>query len=653
MENKTPPAKKNYETLAFWKGQIDTAKKDVSDFVTSGRKIQDRYRDEGRSSRGSLDSNFNILYSNTETILPMLFSESPEADCRAQDSNSMPARKAAKMLEDTINHFIKNPESYSSIESAVKDMLLPGYGCIRVAYKPYFSEREVEEVKYDDDGVESVEVKKEDVLAIECIEFKYQYWEDVLMPKVRRYEDLPWQAFRGRYTRQEAEEEFGKKIAAKLEYNYREDNAPEDKGDSGVYDGFSQAEVWEVWYKEERKVIWFSDCATLQEPLRIDDDPLELDGFFPTAKPLSACFTNNTILPVPLFVQYQDLAEELNEVSTRIRRNVDNLKRRGVYDASFPQLANMVEGQDNTFVAIENLQRMLEKGGLKTIMQSEEIGEQVNVIVSLYQQRKEIIQAIYEVMGYADILRGVSDPRETASAQRIKGRFGTLRISRMQREVQRFIRDLVRIAGEIIVNRFEPKSIALVTGVDIGEVARMQEILQQTEPSSVLIDIQTDSTIAADDMADKDEMVEFMRAISEFIAQAPAMTQSIGLKATSELLMIMLKRFKMGRDIEQTIMDRVVELIQQEQAAKNQPPQPSPEEMEVQRKMAKDQADAQLKFAELQLKDRELTLEESKVGLENQREETKIDFQGMELAIKALATEAEAENPDKNILVGV
>ena len=39
-------------------------------------------------------------------------------------------------------------------------------------------------------------------------------------------------------------------------------------------------------------------------------------------------------------------------------------------------------------------------------------------------------------MGIADILRGQSDPRETLGAQRIKGRFGTLRISKYQRDVQ-------------------------------------------------------------------------------------------------------------------------------------------------------------------------------------------------------------------------
>lgn len=653
MENKTPPAKKNYETLKFWQSQIDCAKKDMADFITQGRKIQDAYRDEKRQDRERLQSNFGILYSNTETILPILFSESPESDVRAQDTNSMPARKAAKMLEDALNHFVKSPEAYAAIESAVKDMLLPGEGFLRVVYKPYFSERETTVTEYDDDGVETVRTETEEIVAIECVEFKYVYWEDVLMPKVRRWDDLPWVAFRGRYTYQEAKEEFGESVAKKLEYSYREENAPEYTGDMGVYDGFSQAEIWEIWYKADRKVIWFSDCATMQEPIQIDDDPLELDNFFPIPRTLVACSTNNTILPVPLYVQYQDLAEELNEVSTRIRRNVDNLKRRGVYDASFPVLQQVVDGDDNTFEPIENLSRLIESGGLKAIMQTEEIADQVNVIISLYQQRKEIINSIYEVMGYADILRGVSDPRETASAQRIKGRFGTLRVSRMQREVQRFIRDAVRIAGEIIVNRFEPKSIALITGVDMQEVARMQEILQQTEPSSVMVDIQTDSTIAADDMADKEEMVEFMRAISEFVAQAPIMTQAIGLKATSELLMILLKRFKMGRDVEQAIMDRVAELIQQEQNAKNQPPKPSLEELELQRKTAKDQADAQLKFAEIKLKERQLSIEEAKVGLENQREETRIDFEGIELAVKALATEAEAANPDKNILVGV
>jgi len=637
MKDQEVPVKKNYETLEFWKGQIGSSTDNLNQFHTSGDAIEALYRDADRAKRGKLESHYAILYSNTETLLPILFSEKPDADVRAQDTTSIPAREAAAMMEDFINHDLKRPETIDAIESCVKDLLLPGMGTMRVRYKPFFEETE-------------------GLLAYECIEYDYEHWKNVRFPSCRRWKDLPWLAFRGLYTYDQAKEEFGKKKADSLEYNYRDTNAPKKEVSD---EAFGYAEVWEIWYKEERKVIWYSDSSLLQEPLDIEDDPLDLDGFFPMPKPLLSCTTNDRIEPVALYVQYQDLANELNDVSTRIRRIVDNLRRRGVYDAGFPILQQMVEALDNQFVALDGFTKLHEKGGLSAVMATEDITGQIQVLATLYEQRKQIIQSIYEVMGYADVLRGVSDPRETASAQRIKGRFGTLRVSHFQKEVQRFIRDAARIAGEIVANKFSPKSIALVTGVDIDKVARYQEILQQTEPASVIIDIQTDSTVAADDIADKEEMVEFTRAISEFIAQSQAMYDALGLRATSELLLVMLKRFKMGRDIEQAVHDRVAELAFAEQQAKDSPPQPSLDEQKlmierqkVAQQAQKDQAALQVKMIEMQLKEQDQKIRMAEIGLEDERKKTELDFEGLRLAITEMATIAEAEEPG-NQFVGV
>jgi hypothetical protein len=458
------------------------------------------------------------------------------------------------------------------------------------------------------------------------------------------------------YSHEEAEDEFGKKKADSLEYNYRDESAP-DKNQ--VDDKFGLAEVWEIWYKGERKVIWYSETSMLQEPLAVKEDPLELDEFYPVPKPLFSCVTSDTVVPVALFVQYQDLANELNEVSTRIRRIINNLRRRGVYDASFPVLQQMAEAGDDVFIALDGFTKLQEKGGLKAVMDSEDTNGQIQVVATLYEQRKQIIQSIYEVMGYADVLRGVSDPRETASAQRIKGRFGTLRVSRFQREVQRFIRDAVRIAGEIVVNKFDAKTVALVTGVPMDKVDRYTEILRQTEPSSVVVDIQTDSTVAADDISDKEEIIEFSRAISEFIVQSQGMYQALGLSATSELLLIMLKRFKMGRDVEQAVRDRVAELAKKEQEAKGKPPPPSQEELnyqlekqKLQQQAQKDQVSFQIKVMELELKQKEQEIEMARIGLDDARKNTELDFKGLELAIQEMATLAEAAE-EGNQFVGV
>ena len=103
------------------------------------------------------------------------------------------------------------------------------------------------------------------------------------------------------------------------------------------------------------------------------------------------------MVPVPEYVQYQDQAEELDAVSARITILVDGLRRRGVYDASQPELEKLAEADDNTFVPIENFAGLMEKGGLQNMIMEMPIEGIAKVLIQLYSQRDQIKQAIYEI----------------------------------------------------------------------------------------------------------------------------------------------------------------------------------------------------------------------------------------------------------------
>ena len=47
-------------------------------------------------------------------------------------------------------------------------------------------------------------------------------------------------------------------------------------------------------------------------------------------------------------------------------------------------------------------------------------------------------------------MRGSTDPNETATAQQIKGNWASLRLSKKAGEVNRALRDAMRIMGEIM-----------------------------------------------------------------------------------------------------------------------------------------------------------------------------------------------------------
>ena len=664
------------ETLNFWRAQIASAESWSNTWRTRGNNIIDRYRDADRTvdSGNNINRNktrYNILYSNTDTMLPVLYSEIPRPEVRAVNIKDLAARHAAKMLEKVLVYSIESNDFNYMMERVVKDLLLPGLGQCRVKMDTSFSQEKVE----NEDG----ELKEEDRVALQNATSEYVSWDDYIVPETTSWDDRPWEAFRGRMTFDEVVEMWDTERASMLEYTVDDEdgnNKKKNVDNKDTSNAFKKATIYEIWDKEKKEQIFISKGGIITQPVEINEDPLELPGFFTTPRPLLSVTTNNTILPVPLFILYQDQANELDIITERITSLIDHLRRRGVYDSATKELSRLAEARDNEFIAVKDMARLQDKGGLAGVFQTEDLSPFANVLLGLYQQRDQILTIIFQIVGISDIQRAVTDPRETASAQRIKARFGTLRISRIQREIQRFIRDMLRLQAEIIINQFTPKVISTITGIPLDSnidpkgtviefgVNDLLEKLRNQEPASVVVDIETDSTIATDELADKESIIQFNTVMTEFASNAPVLQQVIGTDATAEMLLSLVRKFKMGRAVEQAITDQI-EVVKQRQAQEEQ--KPSPEQLEAQAKQAElqqkaqqDSVENQIKFGQLQLKERELEIKAAELGLKDNIDQQRVDLEGIGKAIelqKATLDEekfkVEAANPNVNVVVGV
>ncbi|MEE9510310.1 MAG: hypothetical protein V3V81_07430 [Candidatus Bathyarchaeia archaeon] len=625
---------------------------------------------------GSTDANrnrtrYNILYSNTDTMLPVLYSETPRPEVRATNLKDQAARHAAEMLEKVLVHSIDEVDFNYMMERSVKDYLLPGLATCRVKMDTAFKQEKVE----DENG----DVQEEDRVALQSSIAEYVNWDDYIVPETTSWDDRPWEAFRGRLTFEEVTAMFGDEEAQTVEYTVDDedgDNRKKNVDTKDTSEAFKKATIYEIWDKEQKEQIFISKGGAITQPLEINEDPLGLKDFFPTPRPLLSITTNNTILPVPLFLQYQDQADELDIITERITALVDMLRRRGAYDAAMKELNKLSTAHDNEFVPIKDLARLQDKGGLSAVFMSEDVTPFANVLLGLYNQREQILKIIFQIVGISDIQRAATDPRETAAAQRIKARYGTLRISRAQRDVQRFIRDILRLQSEIIINTFTAQSISTITGIPLDSTVEkdgtvtefgvndLLEKLKNQEPASVMVDIETDSTLAADDIADREKVVEFNTVITDFATNAAVLQGVVGTDVTAEMLLSIVRRFSMGRGVEQAIIDQI-DVVKQQQAEQEQ--QPSAEQLEAQAKQAELQQKAQqdnvenkIKFGQLQLKDKELNLKAAELGLKDNIAQQKVDLEGIGKAIdlqKAVLDEekfkVEAANPDVNVVVGV
>lgn len=657
-DNKTPENSYNAESFQYWKNQIEGAEKWRSDFIRKGEEIVRRYRDDD-DMRMDYSRRYNILYANTETLLPVLYASPPSAEVRARDPKVIAHRKAAEVIEEAIDYYISTGKLHDSALNAVKDFLLSGLGQIRVKYKP---------ITTSDSGAEENGEMLERVVFEELL-FEYVHWRDFVFPECSSSDQLPWVAFRCYVTYEEAREMFGSKADI---LTYEELHVDDKNKNKMASSAVKKAMIYEIWDKTNREQIFYANNAEMKL-LEINEDPLELTNFFPVPQALLSITTSDTMLPVPFYTQYKDQALELDEVNARISALVENMKRRGFYDASIQELGNLSSMGDNEFWPVENWQEFSSKGGMQGAVSFEDITVYAQVLAILKERSDALLQEIYQIIGISDIMRAQTDPRETLGAQQMKGKYGTIRISTNQRKVANFLRDILEIAGEIIVNQFEPETIAIITNRSLntvfedtpeGRTAKevgvkdLLESLKNKAPSDVVIDIESDSTIIEDSEQDRLVAAEAISALTEFSAVAPSMTQTIGLPATGELLIGIVSKFKLGRDIQQQVQDHVAQIIAN-------PPQPQPSEAQItaQAEVQKKQMDMQLATmemqfkaamskAEFQLKQQAHTLKAAELGVKANIEQQYIDLEGLDKIIKMQAMKAESANPNDNAVVG-
>ena len=516
-----------------WHDALGTAGKAQKVWEERGQKVVDRYRD--KRSDADQSKRFNILWSNVETLRPALYSQQPKPQVTRRYKDKDPiGRQAAIVLERALEYAVDAYDFDAVMDSCVQDYLLSGRGVSRVEYKPTYGDEQGE-----GDEAFSPVVHEE----AEC---KYHFWKDFRHGPARRWEEVTWVAFRSFMSREELKERFGAK-AKDVDLDYKPDTDQDDEQ-------FKKAVVWEIWDKGTKKVIWMAQSMA-EKVLDVKPPLLNLHGFFPCPRPLYSLVTNDNLTPVPDYVEYQDQADELDQLSGRIGIMVKALKVCGLYAADaddIPKLLN--ESAENQLIPVDNYAMFAEKGGMAGLIDWFRIEMVGNVLLGLYEARDRTKQELYEITGLSDIIRGASNPNETATAQKIKGQFASLRLSDRQKKVAVYARDLLRLKAEVMCEMFAPETLQMMTGVEMPEEewAQVVQLLRSDPLRTYRIDIETESTIKVDEQAEKESRLEFVNTIGEFLAGAvPFIKENPQIAPlTSEMLMFAIRGFKVGRQLE-------------------------------------------------------------------------------------------------------
>lgn len=586
------------EVHRWYLSQVESwGKGDEKKWREKGRKVVKRYRDDRAESDSQ--TKFNILYSNVETLKPAVFSRVPEPDVRRRfvDIEGNPddprtqqrdkaERDAAELIERALQHAVDDGSFEVACERARDDMLLPGRGVVKIEYDCDITKRYPQAVEtemgtvymlngaqvqpdgVDEDGFAYIEEKTN-----ERVVWRYWYWEDVRFSPARCWSDLWGLAFRHCMTREELVERFGEEIGKKVRLSLGEDDkALDDRSD----DDPLKAEVWEVWNHSEKKQVFVS--PGYDDVMEENDDPLGLSGFFPMPEPLYAIRTTDTMVPIPEFCVYQDQADELDEIMSRLSNLEKTLKSVGLYNAVQEEIKNLRDMKDGQLYPVEDPANLQASGGLKNNIWMLPIDEIAAVIVQLSQRAEELKRHIYEITGISDLVRGATRASETATAQELKGRFGQLRMVPRARPMERFIRGLYRIGAEIIVENFSARTLAQMTGIEVAP--DVLSALREDRLRSYMVDIETEATVAIDAEAEKQEAIELTTAMTQFIQAWASVIQvaPMTLPLAMEMMKFTFRRFKAGRSFEDTV-DMVAAQLKQIAAQPQQPEQPDPAKM--------------------------------------------------------------------------
>ena len=522
------------------------------------------------------DREFHIFWANLEILKPTIYSRPPQPAVDPRHHNRKQIYiKAAEVLERALAYDEDDDDLHDKLVLARDDLVTNGRGVMWVL----------------DDG-SSVHVDR-------C---------DFLHEPARHWGEVTWVARRAYVTKDAGVKRFGEDFS-EVPMDYVKDDELDN------YKGEKKAGVWELWDKEDQKVVWVVEGY--DETLDVSDPMINVKGFFPCPRPAYSTVERRTLKPVPDFVYYRDQADEINELTARISSLAESLRLKGFYAGGVSEIGEAIEAAfratDNKAILVPvSSMSALGQGSLKDAIVWLPVDMVAQVISELVQLRKQLIDDVYQITGLSDIMRGASVASETLGAQELKMQNGSIRIRERQGEMARLARDVLRIKAEIFAEKFSIQELLEMSQVDdlptvqmieqqyqqqvqqVRQQAAQQFLQQQHAPQQpgqppaqmppmpqipppdltviptvegvdkllksqkmrpFVLDVETDSTIQLDENAEQQSRMQFVQMLGGFIQQASAMVvqQPQTAPFVVEVMKFAAGGFRAGRQLTQAI----------------------------------------------------------------------------------------------------
>ena len=611
-------------------------------------------RDATKSTRA-----YPIYWASCKVLEPALYARTPKVTTRRRfDIHDEVALTSCVIVERLGEYLLECCEFDSAMMAAVQDFINADKASVQLVYEskkelvterlpvvPYQSPdgavaylnmsdgQPVDEslrILQDEQGFYAeTEEEKEVDKKIKIIPLCF---DDVLhTPSAKSENEITEQAYRFSITYAEAKEAFGEEVAKKINWKTRNDRDKSDEHALNDEDKTENLELvcegWEIYDYLEERVLWYTDQHN-DKLVKNSDDIYGLHEFFPSPKFIINNKPSKTMYPRPAYKYLEAAINQLHENQTKVHSLIDGIRRRCLVDGASPELLNALNKlSDNEYIAVDNLQSIIEKGGINGMLYWVPVQELVAAIAELQQLTEKFKGEFFEWFGVPDILRGQTDPIEAEGTQRIKQQAAHDRFKFIKKQVQQLARDAIELMIDLALQKYDDEEMAQIVGAPYMSQTQQAafpaalELIRNDTTRMIRVDIETDSMTFVDEgmrAFHTQQAVQTMIAGMEQVANMSQIDTAFGHVALQGLLRS-LASLGTGKEFESEVKQAAQGLLEK---LKNPPePPPPPPDYEGQRLMLDAQQqklDNEVKHRELERKEMEAIQKTQNQALEGQ-----------------------------------
>lgn len=633
------------EEKTLWLERLRAAKEANKGFLAECKDIYNIYTNgynEGiAKEKGKSESDFNVPWMTYETSCEAIYGRTPVVVPVLRQGFDTPATKCAQLItKRNIDYILDDPDGIfdETMKDCRKDYMLCAFGQAWVYYLPENSSEMVisDEGEYVDEET-GEEYSQESFLLKEAVEVRYLSYKDYRHDPVEKWHKVKWVAKREKLSPDEFKEAFGEEKSKSVKYTEVDDKAV--LSEQVKQKESRKVEVWEIWDKKEKKVIYISEQYPGEVIDKIDP-PIKFKNFFPCPKPLLGTIRNDSLVPVSDLGIMKETINSLDLCCKRIKGLREAIRVFGLYDASLPDLQNLFDTYGDLLQPVAQWSKYVENGKFAGAVDFVPLVEFTNALRELNDEKGRLEQDYYKLSGYNSIMQGEAVPNESVEARQSRSKFTDLRLSSRQKEMQRFARDCISLMAEVLFNKYEDDTILAIASISESdspefteEVQRQAvEFLRDEIARTMAINLETDSTLAINGDAEKQDRLEFSNAAINAINAAIGVSESLPefMDPVIQMTKFSLEPFAASQPVEISLDRSFKAYKERKEAEAQQPPQIPVEIQEMQMKQQIEQAKLQME-GQKNMQSANQAAQDAQMKFHIKQQELQFDYQKLQV----------------------